>query len=63
MMAIVQFITDETILKELFSKILDGDLSKIDYECDTDKKYNELMKFASEVVNDFFSLFNKNTKK
>lgn len=53
--AIISYLSDEDKLKELFSKALDGDVDKIDYDCEDDEKYIQLSTFASSVFTDFFS--------
>ena len=53
--ALMTYLSDEEKLKELFGKILDGEVDKISYDAEDDEKYIELLTFASKVFTDFFS--------
>lgn len=57
------FFSDENNLKELFSKVLDGDIANINYAVNTDKDIDELIQFGVEVFNDFFISFRKEEPK
>lgn len=48
------FFADENNLKSLFEKTLDGDISSINYQVETDEAIDELIKFGVDVFNDFF---------
>lgn len=56
-LATISFLTDEDNLKELFTKVLDGDVESINYEAETDEAYWELITFGAEILNDFFTQF------
>lgn len=53
-LAVIAFLSDEDVLKEMFKFVLDGDIDSINYEADTDEKFWQLISFGSEVFNDFF---------
>lgn len=53
--ALMTYLSDEDKLKDLFSKCLDGEVEKINYDAEEDEKYMELLTFASSVFTDFFS--------
>lgn len=61
--ALYTFFTDETNLKTLFDKCLNGEIDKINYEVDTDEEIDDLILFGVNVFNDFFiSLKREQTK-
>ena len=52
-LAIISFFTDEDKLKELFEKILDGNI-EINYDVEEDQDYIAIIQFASTIFTDFF---------